>query len=377
MIKSLCPVEMAKPTAAVVTLHRVHNYGSVLQTYATQRLLSDSGYDVRIIDYWRPTEVDDFDTRLKHDFARWDRNLLTRTVFRLLRKRALEEQRRRFRGFVKDHLQITERAYFTEEELEAAPPVADLYCVGSDQVWNSDYHVAGSDPFYLKFAPAGSRRVSFASSFGKPSVSAEESNYIRENLSAFEAISVRERSGVEILDHHGIDAVQLVDPTLAVAPEVWNGLVDEPREGSGYLLVYQLHRNHDLAPVVERVAKERNLKPVYLRGYWSIRHINSRNLSNTSVGEFLGLFKNAAYVVTDSFHGTAFSLNFGRPFNAIYPPNYGERIKSVMELTGTLGRAVTGESSYDTGDYDTEQVNAVLEKERQRASDFTDSLVRF
>ena len=101
-----------------------------------------------IVDYWRPTEIDDLRSQLKYNYARWNRNAILRLGFLLLRKRSFERQRENFRRVVDQNLTLTSRAYLSELELDADPPQADIYCAGSDQIWNTDYHVRGVEPIF-------------------------------------------------------------------------------------------------------------------------------------------------------------------------------------------------------------------------------------
>lgn len=368
------------PKVALITLHRVHNFGSALQTVATQRLLERHGASVEVIDYWRPSERDDIPSQIRHNFRRWDQNIATRAAFNLLRGNGLQRQSASFRSFLESYVNLTAREFHSERELEAHAPTADIYCVGSDQVWNDDYHVDGSDPFYLKFAPSGARRISLASSFGKTHLTPAEMDYVDRYLPAFDALSVRESSAVGMLRERGLSATHVVDPTLAEPPDTWRNLALEPNLDRPYVLVYQLHRSQDLSPLVNYVRRLGNLDVVTIRGYWEPRDPKGLGLTNVSVQQFLGLFTRAAHVVTDSFHGTAFALNFGIPVNPVYPPNYGERIRSLLAITGTTDRAVTDVRNIQQSafvDFDVDHVTRQLHAEREHINSFVAKALRF
>ncbi len=366
------------PRVSIVTLHRVHNFGSALQTYATQELLRANGLDAEIVDYRRPSEHVGFRAQLKHNYARWNRNVVVRSAFWALRSRDLRRQEENFDDFISRRVELSTRSYLSAEELEADPPTADFYCVGSDQVWNNDYHVAGSErPFYLTFAPEGAPRFSLASSFGKAKLSEKDALNTRSALSSFRAISVREGSGVAILKELGLASTHVVDPTLGHRASFWDSIAVEPSLQTDYILHYQLHRGHDLSAVVKEIQGRTGLPVVSVTGYWNPRKGLARSLHDTSVEEFVGLLRNAAHVVTDSFHGTAFSLNTGRAFTAVMPPKYSERISSLLELTGTSSRGhrLGIDESLDLEEIDWMKVEQRLDMQRAVISEFIRSSV--
>lgn len=330
-----------------------------------------------IVDYWRPTEIDDLRSQLKYNYARWNRNAILRLGFLLLRKRSFERQRENFRRVVDQNLTLTSRAYLSELELDADPPQADIYCAGSDQIWNTDYHVGGVEPFFLAFAPLRARRFSLSSSFGKPVINEVERRHIDRYLKNFDGVSLREQSGVEIVKDSGVNAIHLVDPTLALDPSIWAQLADDTAVPKNpYLLVYQLHRSHDLAAIVRRVREERDLKPIFIRAYATPQNLLGRTVSNTTTNQFLGLMRSASYIITDSFHGTAFALNFGIPFNSVFPRKYGERLNNILKLTGTVERGqVSSEDVPETSNLETEKVAKILAVERLRVSEYLKTML--
>lgn len=362
---------MSKPSVGIVTLHRVHNFGSALQAFATQNFLNANGFDSFVVDYWRPTELDDLESQLRYNFSRWNSNSLMKQAFKLVRGRHIEERAKNFRSFIEGKLNLSPQSYYSKSDLEKSFPQADYYCTGSDQIWNADYHVEGADPFFLRFLPEDRPRFSFSSSFGKKQLTTKEVEYVKNCLPKFKGISVREASAVGILAAHNLNAEHLVDPTLLTSAEEWRKLAKAPDLSQKYLLVYQLHRTPGLDLVVEKIAKEKKLRPVYLRGFWKPGAVSGRGLNDTSVEQFLGLLANASYVVTDSFHGTAFSLNLGIPFTVVLPNKYGERLQSLLALTNNSDRIVSGpEEARNTGSIDAIGVQGVLLAQRKHGAAF-------
>ena len=368
---------MASPRVAAITLHRVHNFGSVLQAYATQQLLEEAGAAVEIVDYWRPTELPGMEAQMRYNYARWNRNFAMRYAYWAVRGRSLHREHRNFSSFVESNIGLTDM-YGSLDSLASAPPQADVYCVGSDQVWNSEYNVAGSEPFFLDFAPEGSTKISFSSSFGKRELTAAERELVQRHLGSFSAVSVREQSAVEALASLGVEATHVLDPTLGLPGERWLPGGDIPVDvPAPYVFVYQLHRNSPIRRVVEEIARRRRLNVVVVRGFRNLTGGRQRDLSNTPVAEFLHLIRGAAYVVTDSFHGTAFSLNFGKPFNSVFPSKYSERIASLLVKTGTEERAVPDElSAINDGELDVAGIGETLDVERSKMRLFLTSALQ-
>lgn len=332
---------------ALVTLHTVSNYGSCLQTYATQRLLEDLGFDVEVIDYYRADNLPEraidkaFNGRRLQKYRRlWEVAPWLKALLSIPMGWIVKKQRAPFDNFRTKYLNLSDRMYRSADELKIDPPQADIYCTGSDQVWNSIWNGGFEEPYYLTFAPEGKRRISFAASIGRESIDEWEKPLMKAALSGYHAIAMREISGVEIVRSLGIDNAELVlDPTLMLTKEQWADIATMPSGvDKPYILVYQLNKNQEFISYVEGVAEKYGLEVVKISyGIYDVMK-SAKTLIAPSVNDFVGLFLNASYVITDSFHATAYSLNFGIPFTAIAPERFSTRIASILELTHTEDR---------------------------------------
>jgi len=351
---------------ALLTLHRVKNYGSVLQTLATQELLKGLGWNVEVTDYWRPDLTDSIDEIAER--MGWG-SPVRRRVYRLVWGRWATRNRDVFTGFLNAEVTLSPRSYVGYEELKTDPPVADAYVVGSDQVWNDDYNVGGSEPFFLAHAPSGAPRVAFASSFGKPELNDAERDLVRAHLNRFTAVSVREMSAVGLLAAHGVEATPVADPTLAVSPDLWARVAGSPVVSDPYVLVYRLNASAEFSRVVKSVAASLGV-PAKRIALKTRRKSNATRVVQPSVYEFVSLFRQATHVVTDSFHGTVFSLVFRRPFTVVLPPKYGERLRSILSIVGLEDRIVAAGAPPRLDDINWEPVDISLREYRESTHAF-------
>lgn len=355
----------------VITLFGVWNYGSVLQALATQSFFEELGHEVEFINYRRRPyhSVGGF----IHDVCKDDsglKSLLKPIVYlpSVLRWQVV------FGEFCKKFLHISKQVFTTPDDLHRNVPKADIYCTGSDQVWNSTLNGGVLPQFFLDFAPAGSRCISFSASFGKDELDEWEIEETRRLLSRYDYITCRESSGVDICHGLGMDRVhQVLDPTLLLHRDYWQRFVGNRPVKQKYLLVYQLHKEEGMDVYIRELSRRRGLKIVRV----CYRYDECRKLGYPmlipSVVELLTAICHADLVVTDSFHGTAFSTNFQKDFISIVPAHqFGGRINSLLSLTGLQRRAVSRFDDFSPMDnvIDWKQVDEVYDRERRETGEF-------
>lgn len=371
--------------ASVITLHTVDNYGSVMQTYATQQILKKCGYDVEFVDYWRRDNLPQSraermleGSTLQKLKPLWGINDFTRRATVSILKSVLEKQKSPMWKFLEERVNLTKVRYCSYDELKSDPPMADVYITGSDQVWNSIWN-KGIDPaYYLDFAPTGKPRIAFSASIGREQLDAEEIPETKRLLQKYSAISVREQSAVELLESMDIKSTLVLDPTLMLEADEWRKLAAKQKKEKPYILIYQLNPNPQMDQYAERLAQKKNWEVVRIGFGRSDRQKGVRCVMMPSVEEFLGLFCDAACVLTDSFHATAFSLNLGTDFISILPGRFGTRIESITKLTRTENRIL---SSYDDltvidGDIDKENIQNIFAVERKKGFAFLKNAIR-
>lgn len=361
----------------LITRHAIRNYGSVLQSRATELLLSQFS-QVETVDYRQAGVVD----TARSYAPNWSGPSapLKNAAYYIYRQRSALRRGRLFEDFIQDELHLTRR-FNSPDELRAADfREREFYCVGSDQVWNINYNV-DNDPYYLDFAPEVSTRFSFASSIGMPSLPDAEAEKLRQNLQAFSGVSVREEDAADYLTSLGVEDVQHhLDPTLVLESADWRSFASDANGIAGdYLLVYQLNSNPRLESIVRVLAAELKLRPLRLEYWPNFRGRGGSKATLPSVREFVRLFSDASFVVTDSFHGTAFSSNLGVPFVSVAPPRYGSRIKSLLSLLDLESRGVSSDSEaveVARASIDFDEVQRRLGAERDRAHAYLDAIYR-
>lgn len=365
--------------ASVITLHTVDNYGSVMQTYATQQILKKCGYDVEFVDYWRRDNLPQSraermleGSTLQKLKPLWGINNFTRKATVSILKNVLEKQRSPMWRFLEEKVQLTKVRYCSYEELEANPPVADVYITGSDQVWNSIWNQGIDRSYFLDFAPAGKPRIAFSASIGREQLDTEEIPETKRLLEKYSAISVREQSAVELLASMDIKSTLVLDPTLMLEAEEWRKLATKQKREKPYILIYQLNPNPQMDQYAEQLAQKKNWEIIRIGFGRSDRRKGGKCVMLPSVEEFLGLFCDAACVLTDSFHATAFSLNLGTDFISVLPGRFGTRIESILKLTRTENRILTYYDDLTVVDrsIDEKNVQNIFTVERKKGFDF-------
>ena len=306
-----------RKTVGLITIHNINNFGSALQTYATFKMVEKLGYQCTVINYKYPNYSNIIIPKKQNsNFSL--RNTFINPLLNFLNKRNSVHKTRIFKSFFDKNLTMT-KEYSSKEELEKSLPNFDIYLTGSDQVWNPKY--CGNDTtFLLSFAPNDSKKISYAASFGNNEIPNEFADIYKKLLFQYKYISVRESSGVEVLkDLTNKEAKHVLDPTLLLKSSDWNKISGSIGSRKPYILCYILSYSFNPFPfaykLVEHIKKLTGYDVVWIEG--SMKNILKRGYKNVKdVGpkEFLGLFNEASFVITSSFHGTAFSINFNKPF---------------------------------------------------------------
>lgn len=316
-------------TIGIVTKHKLYHYGSILQAFALQVKLKEIGYDSEIIDYLYPNEYHNSLNKLRttcENIKSYRKKIFHKILHLIYNKKDqnnINIRKIRFDEFTKNNLNLTTVLYKNKEDLIANPPNYDVYLTGSDQVWNS-YFLYEDTTYLLSFAPQGKKKIAYAASFGQNKFDPDYAALYEKYLKQYDAISVRENSGISLVKElTGFNARLVLDPTLLLNKEDWifyqsERLIDEP-----YILCYFLDYSFNPYPYLYDLSnslhKETGFKLIQIDKNRYITPLNfpSKSICNAGPKEFISLIQNASLIITTSFHGTAFAINFNIPLFSI------------------------------------------------------------
>lgn len=208
---------------------------------------------------------------------------------------------------------------------------------GSDQIWNTNYLNGRCPAYFLDFGKA--KKISYAASFAIDKIEKEWKPFVKQQLSHFDHISVREKTGLKILDDLGIhDATQVVDPVFLLDVKEWNELASEAKdyglERNKYIVVYDFLNDERIAEFAVKLSQELGLPTVSINDFNILSYVN-KNINNAGPLEFLSLIKNSATVVCSSFHASAFSIIFQRPFY-VFPLKNSKNSSRMEDLLSLI-----------------------------------------
>ena len=344
----------------IVTQPLQDNYGGILQNYALQQELKQLGHTPVTIDFtpqslWRfvlstcKTLVLYFIPGRRRPFARYR-----------------SKRNNRMQAFVEKHIVCTRPVKKYTSKLLRTYHIEGLV-VGSDQVWRPCYNRNLEDMF-LRFARhVEMRKVTYAASFGVDDLEFSKRQLQRciPLLQQFDKVSVREASGVDLCRNYlHVDAEHVLDPTLLLNKLDYERLcVDVPRRTEKFIACYLLDPTEEQQQYIDRMAQHQHLAPIYF---------TTDKKTSLSVDEWLAMFRDAAYVVTDSFHGMVFSIIFGKPFITIVNKARGaDRFVSLLRTLGLETRLISSAEKLTEELYcnsiDWQTVDAALSSARKKS----------
>ncbi len=296
----------------ILTFSKENNFGANLQCYALSKVLTDMGHVVEILDLQLPKPKYSFPGNITLAIGNYIHQSFRKEFFPMFSK------------------QYNAADYSNKEVFHA-----DLYIVGSDQVWNVDITKRGlAKAYFFDFLPEGVKRISYAASFGVQAWSKTPyDEVIKDSLKKFSSISVRELSGVNICnDTFDVKAETVLDPTLLLENyDEITGIGDS--KNNGELICYKFVNSEKFFNVCRHIANELNLKPVLLNQNRPRNGFIFRPF--VTMKTWLDSLKNSSFVITDSFHCMVFAILFNRQFIAL--PSHPGRVERLVSLLSKLG----------------------------------------
>lgn len=362
-----------------ITCHNVYNYGASLQAHALLFHLSELGHEVEVIDYMP-------DYIRKHvsiwDIGpRWKRNIITRLAYYCYvvpQRLSQKESRNRFDSFTNEHLRLTRR-YNSIAELCEDIPDADVFFCGSDQIWNPTIN-NGLDPaFYLDFASDKSVKASYAASFSVSTLNDQDCGFIAGMLKKLDYISVREKTGLSIIKSLkiGKDAVNVLDPVFLPPLEHWISMTYTPTIRD-YILVYDQEDSKTIKEIALKLSQKTHKKIIAFKGLHGRRYADIKIRQSGPI-DFISIIAHADYVVTNSFHCSAFSIIFSRDFYVV-PRDHqkvNSRMADLLDALNIQGHMVNSADTLDDGitGIDYEAVNEKLSSLRESSYNYIEMVL--
>ena len=360
-----------RPKANLITIHTGFNFGSVLQTIATVQFLTSLGLDVTVVNYIQSSYT------IKHHINKGKGSVLD--FIRMLHGFPIFMKNLKiYNTYLKKYCNLSKPIY-SNDNLTDSCPIAVYYITGSDQVWNTSYN--GIDMRYFYDGIKNVVKLSLSASIGTDNPDKETLTMLKDGLKDYSFISVRELSAVNILSSLGIQSSLLLDPTFLLRKDDWRSFETNKRIEGKYLLMYLPYNIHDKKLIFEtarKIAYRKGLKIATFSWGNNNEPLADITVKYCSPGDFLALMVHANVVITNSFHGTAFSINLNKQFWVYMPTSFSTRIDSVLSLVGLNGRLLKGLVSNmqidEIIDYDS--VNHVLEVEREKARNYMINCIR-
>ena len=323
----------------ILTFSNSYNYGAALQAYALKTVIDELGYEASIIDY-----------TIKSDFRQYNPAIFSSgLIFAPVKiKDYFENVKRKkaFSAFRERYFNLSDKQYFDSDELTELNEMYDAFVVGSDQVWNVNITHKIPEDFLLSFVSDTKIKIAYAPSIGNgEDTFLENRNIFSDRLSRFDFISCREESGADLIGKITGQSIPVVlDPTLLLEPEKYIAL-DSEYEGrkDKYIFVYTFGKIRK--DYILKLAKEKQLKIKYFSNFF---HPGlCEKISHSGPSEFINLIRNAEYVITNSFHGTVFSILMKKQF-CVYNLSANDlRIQPMLNRFGLNSRIYTAGFNID------------------------------
>lgn len=355
----------------VITFHRAVNYGALLQTYALQRVLNKMNIQNEVIDYRCKAIEDRYWRVLKKQ------SFLSMVKTCILYKRD-SKKRKKFLEFINCNIKLSKNQYLSHEDLISTNNEYDYFITGSDQVWN--YNMVGFDEaYFLNFVENGHKKCSYAASLGIQTLPEEYHLKYKKLLENFDQISVRENRGKDILSNFINKDIEVVlDPTLLLDKQEWKDIATVPYD-KDYILIYIIKWSDSLFEFAYKLSIKTGYKIKYITNGIKKPIRNAEYITTAGIEEFVGLFLNARYIVTNSFHGTVFSLIMNKDFflELQNPPAPNDRLENIMDTYKLRCRQIIdgkNDKIYEKIDYN--YINQKLEINKNQSLEFLRNIIK-
>lgn len=319
----------------ILTFHRANNLGAVLQASALLKYMQDNFGDSELIDFYPNNSIPN--NTIIYKLVHSTKRILT---FSLRVK--LKEREKRFELYRNKFYKLSEQTYYGDTDIKNKAPVYDVLISGSDQILNVSL-TGTSTAYYLDFDDMA-KKISYASSFGRVNISKEEIELVKKEFPKFHAISVREHSAAEIIKNAiDLNATLVVDPVFLLSAHEWKCRCNSNMKlMNKYIFVYSMEVSENLEIAVNKLKKEYNLPVIIVRGGGQAGRIEGKEDFICGPSEFLRYIRDAEFVITNSFHGTAFSIIFEKKFVTLAHSTRNTRLENIMNMINKNNCLISG-----------------------------------
>lgn len=344
---------------SIMTIHHIHNFGSVFQAYALCEFLKENDFDVEIVDY-RPKYYD------------YGKNKWKSIVARVLNYKSYCTRRKKFERFVTKYESLSEQQFHTVAELDLYYSSKEhIFIAGGDQLWNS-YHPCGNDAAYKLVFAEKAKKIAYGTSMGRDNFLESELTKIADETKNFSRIMLREQSTVEMLKSHtNVSVSHVIDPVGLIDADELKKMAVKPEINEPYAVMYLADSSELLNKAIAILSKKLGLKIVHICGFKKKCYCDFFE-KDLGPQEILGYILHAEFVLSASFHATMFSLLFNKQFATLLPGTQtNARIKDLLQKVNLENRIIQSDDKLKQIDVkiDYNEVNQIITDFRNKSRD--------
>lgn len=329
---------MKNKRIGIVTLYyKNFNYGGLLQAYALQNTIESLGFEAEQISIDR-RGLEKLETQISiKKFVRYQIIRRLNNTLKDIRAGFFSQKRKKSNAYFEEFMMsIPHSKVYNKDTIQQVNSEYDCFVCGSDQIWNPIY---SCDMYFLNFVSNDKKKISYAASIGLETLKEEEAIKITKNIENFDAISVREEIGRDILKSYLKRKIEVVlDPTFLLDSKDWDRITEDNKFDFEYMFVYCLGFTNSFAQLIRNFAREKGLKIINIPTRPEHISIGDINLYEVGPKEFISLIKHSSFVLTDSFHASVFSIIYRKQFRTFSREISGKnhtmnsRIQTLMDI---------------------------------------------
>lgn len=366
-----------------------NNYGAALQGYALYTILKEMGLSPKVIRYRggeaRNSQIEYHLFQIKRAIGKLYRSIKGTKKEALSRDTLdkIERREKMFHSFIQNNLSFWNEERISWQQLRKVYPDSDYYICGSDQIWNPYFKSGYNDPgYFLAFAPKTATKIAYAPSFGCDDIPKTAKKTLPTLLDDFDAISVREQSGVDIIKKYtNRKAEHVLDPTLLRTEEQWRQIARKPEKlPPNYILSYRFAKSDKTKKIIDQISNITGWPIISLPLSEIALKDNYDSVFEAGPQEFVGLIDNASLVCTDSFHATVFSIILKTPVCVFLRESYengnsmNSRVYSLLKMLELDSLIMAPDTSLEEAikclQIDYAHAHELLKKEREKSIQF-------